>query len=154
MNGIFTAENRWWGCMAVLGLVLCCVLASCRQSSGVPDGASGRALLDAVKAGDNRKAALLLTEGAYTEVRDERGDTPFLYAVRTGNIPVVRVMLTHEIDREARSGSGKGALELALDSGNEAMVHCLIKGGSLRTKLAVTTIRCCSRPCSSGKWTL
>ncbi len=91
MSGIFTAENRRRCCTAALGLVLCCALAACRQPSGVRDGASGQALLDALKAGDNRKATLLLTEGAYTEVRDQRGDTPFLYAVRTGNIPIVRL---------------------------------------------------------------
>ncbi len=129
MNGVFSVENRRQVWAAVLSLAFCCALPSCHQPSGTEDGASGQALLDAVKAGDNGKIELLLTEGAYTEVRDQRGDTPFLYAVRTGNVPVVRMMLAHEVDREARSGSGKGALELALDSGNEAMARCLLKGG-------------------------
>ncbi|MBT8044654.1 MAG: hypothetical protein KJO79_06865, partial [Verrucomicrobiae bacterium] len=59
-------------------LTLLCSFTSCRQVSEIDRGASGQALLDAVKAGDNRKAAVLLTEGVYTEVRDQRGNTPFL----------------------------------------------------------------------------
>ena len=104
-------------------------LTSCRQSAAIENGASGQALLDAVKLGDNQKVSLLLVEGVYTEVRDAQGDTPLLYAVKTGNVQVVRMTLTQGVVQDARSGNGKGVLELALDSGNKDMVICLLKGG-------------------------
>lgn len=112
-----------------LGMLVSICLSSCRESSAIENGASGQALLDAVKLGDNQKVALLLVEGVYTEVRDEQGDTPLLYAVKTGNVQVVRMMLKQDVVQDARSGNGKGALELALDSGNKHMVICLLKGG-------------------------
>jgi len=115
--------------LLLCGLFLCAFLSSCRQGEELADGASGRALLEAVKLGDNQKVALLLEEGAYAEVRDEKGDTPLLYAVKTGNLQVVRMLLKQGVDREARSGNGKGPLELALDSGNKDMVQCLFDGG-------------------------
>ncbi len=109
-------------------LVLACGVA-CKGHKSIDGGASGKALLEAVKLGDNRKVALLLGEGVYTEVRDEKGDTPLLYAVKTGNFQVVRMMLQEDVDREARSGNGRGPLELALDSGNREMVRCLLEYG-------------------------
>lgn len=109
-------------------LVLGCCTA-CKKNEVIDGGASGKALLEAVKLGDNRKVALLLGEGVYTEVYDEKGDTPLLYAVKTGNLQVVRMMLKEDVDRDARSGNGKGPLELALDSGNQEMVRCLLECG-------------------------
>lgn len=109
---------------------LLALLTSCQSTDqSAEKGASGRALLEAVQLGDNRQVALLLAEGAYTEVRDNKGDTPLLYAVKTGNVQCVRMMLKYDVNREARSGSGKGPIELALDSGNQKMILCLIKGG-------------------------
>ncbi|MCP5536604.1 MAG: ankyrin repeat domain-containing protein [Akkermansiaceae bacterium] len=104
-------------------------MSSCRQSPTIENGASGQALLDAVKLGDNHRVALLLQEGAYMEVRDKKGDTPLLYAVKTGNLQVAGMLLKLDVDRHARSGNGRGALELALDSGNKDMVLCLLNGG-------------------------
>jgi len=111
------------------GLLLLGSVSSCKKGEAIDEGASGRALLDAVKVGNNQKAARLLGEGVYTEVRDEHGDTPLLHSVKAGNVQVVRMMLKQGADRDARSGNGKGTLELALDSGNKEMVLCLLKGG-------------------------
>lgn len=121
----------WSGVVSVIGAItLTVLLAACQSTETSEDrGASGSALLEAVKIGDNARVAILLAEGAYTEVRDEKGDTPLLYAVKTGNVQCVRMLLNYDVDRAARSGNGKGPLELALDSGNQPMVHTLIKGG-------------------------
>lgn len=113
----------------VISVLMASCFCSCRQGFSVDEGASGKAFLEAVKMGNNPKAALLLTEGVYTEIRDEKGDSPLLYAVRTGNIPLVRMMLGHGVLKDARSGNGRGALELALDSGNKEMMLCLLEGG-------------------------
>ncbi len=111
-------------------LLVCALMPSCQQGKGSVDrGASGQALLDAVKLGDNRQVAILLSEGAYTEVRDSQGDTPLLYAVKTGNVQCARMLLKYDVNVKARSGSGKGPMELALDSGNQKMFLCLINGG-------------------------
>jgi len=104
-------------------------LSSCRQAESDGTGASGQALLDAVKLGNDQRAALLLEEGVYTEVRDDKGDTPLLYAVKTGNVALVRILLKNGADHEIRSGNGKGPLELALDAGSQEMAVCLLKGG-------------------------
>jgi len=111
-------------------VLLSVILFGCKTKDGSDDAASGKALLEAVKAGDDQRAAVLLTEGVFTEIQDEKGDTPFLYAVKRGRIGLVKVMLEHDVDRKARSGNGKGALEIALDSGNLEMVKCLLKGGT------------------------
>lgn len=105
-------------------------LTGCKPAENDPQGgASGRALLEAVKLGDDQRVAVLLEEGVYTEVRDERGDTPLLYAVKTGNVTVARMLLNHGADHKARSGNGKGLLEIALDSGSEEMAMRLLQSG-------------------------
>lgn len=111
-------------------LLACAVFSSCQEARDAGDrGASGRALLEAVKLGDSRRVAVLLAEGAYTEVRDNKGDTPLLYAVKTGNVQCVRMLLKYDAAKQVRSGNGKGSLELALDSGNQKMFRCLVEGG-------------------------
>lgn len=111
-------------------LLVCALFSSCQDTrEAAASGASGQALLDAVKLGDNRRVAVLLAEGAYTEVRDSKGDTPLLFAVKTGNVQCVRMILKYDVDRAARSGNGKGPMELALDSGNQKMFHSLIEAG-------------------------
>ncbi|MGB1260303.1 MAG: ankyrin repeat domain-containing protein [Akkermansiaceae bacterium] len=104
-------------------------LSSCEKSDLESDSASGQALLDAVMVGNDREAALLLTEGAYTEVRNDNGDTPIIHAVKTGNVPITRMMLQHQVDTDVRSSTGRGLLELSLDSGNEEMALLLLGNG-------------------------
>ncbi|MBK1830722.1 ankyrin repeat domain-containing protein [Verrucomicrobiaceae bacterium R5-34] len=116
--------------LTALGLVVMLAgLSACRQSEVDDSGASGRALLDAVKLGDDSQVANLLEEGVYTEVRDSRGYTPLLYAVKIGNVDLVRVLLKNDAKVDVRSSNGKGPLELALDAGSHDMLQCLLEGG-------------------------
>ncbi|BDS08670.1 hypothetical protein NT6N_37100 [Oceaniferula spumae] len=125
------SSDRSYPLIAALLVVMCLGVSftSCRQAVSDGGGASGRALLDSVKLGDDQGVAVMLEEGVYTEVRDKRGDTPLLFAVKTGNVRIARMLLSHGADHETRSGNGKGPLELALDAGSQEMAVCLLKGG-------------------------
>jgi len=113
----------------VAGALVAACLYSCRQGFSIDEGISGKAFMEAVKMGDGRKAALLIQEGVYTEVRDSKGDTPLLYCVRTGNTRLVEMLLRSGVLKDARTVNGKGALELAVDSGNMEMMSCLLDRG-------------------------
>ena len=110
-------------------MVMVLALSSCKKPVDHGGGVSGRALLDAVKLGQEEQVSYLLAEGVSTEVRDENGETPLLYGVRTGNAKMVELLLEEAADHQTRCASGKGVLELALNTGSQDMAILLLKKG-------------------------
>lgn len=89
-----------------------------------------------------RKVQLLLNQGARLNARDADencpetfGYTPLHLAAAFQNSAIVRLVLSHDVDVEARSADGKTPLICAVKSGKFASVQMLLaKGAKLQTR--------------------
>jgi len=74
--------------------------------------------------------ALLLERGADPDLPDAQGETPLHAAVREGRTEVVRLLVAHVKEINARGPDGKSALTLAREKGDAETVRILTKGGA------------------------
>ena len=71
--------------------------------------------------------ALLLEEGANTELRDDIGRTPLSHAAENGHECIVRMLLERNTDSDSMDESGRTPVNLAAHNGHEAVVELLLR---------------------------
>lgn len=91
---------------------------------------SGRALVDAVAAGETRHVRLLLDVNVHTEQRDAMGHTPLRIAVKNDNPTIAIMLLEAGADPNAKSPDGAGILGVAVAKGDSPVVEKLIAAGA------------------------
>ena len=84
-------------------------------------GEQRTALHEAVDAGVEGSVALLLAAGADVNAADKRGITPFLEAVRRGNLSIASQLLESGADPLAADAKGRTALQLLCNIENELL---------------------------------
>jgi uncharacterized protein len=84
-------------------------------------------VLNGTKAGDRTEwVRFLLAEGAGTNSRDGRGNTPLIIAANRGLRDEVMLLLAYRADVNAVNDSGETALIKAVQARNEAVVKALL----------------------------
>ncbi|XP_042882906.1 adhesion G protein-coupled receptor L2-like isoform X2 [Penaeus japonicus] len=107
-------------------LLLCCVLSSSSASSY-----KGLDLSDAVKVGSLERVSRLLEQGVQVDARDKQGWTPLHNAANSGNEELVRLLLTHGADVNAKDYQyGRTPLHLAVWSGKKREAQSLLIAGA------------------------
>ncbi|MGJ8633341.1 MAG: ankyrin repeat domain-containing protein [Luteolibacter sp.] len=114
------------------------LLASCdspeksamRQLSRAGIQPSGRALVEAVSADDQRTLDWLLAVKVHTEQRDERGFTPLRIAVENESPLTVIKLLEANADPNSSNPDGVDILGAAIAIGDSPMVEKLIEAGA------------------------
>ncbi|KAI5803631.1 hypothetical protein DFH27DRAFT_53933 [Peziza echinospora] len=102
----------------------------------VPDSERSRlsiAIIEASKSGDGEAVKGLLAEGANAESRDpEYGQTPLSWAAEKGQEGVVKLLLEHGVDVEARDMGAyeQSPLSWAAGNGREGVVKLLLEHGA------------------------
>lgn len=70
----------------------------------------------------------LLEQGAQVNARGTSGDTPLIIAARTGNEPLVALLLAHQADATLSNTLGQTALHVAIrDGGIVEQLHALVE---------------------------
>jgi len=87
-------------------------------------------LMMAALRGETEAAAALVARGA--AVRKD-GWTPLHYAATGGSVPIIRMLLDHGAELEARSPNGTTPLMMAAGYGSEEAVDALLAAGADRT---------------------
>jgi ankyrin repeat protein len=122
----------------MLFLAACALMPSCdtpekqnlRELSQAGIRPSGRALVDAVAAGETRHVRLLLDVNVHTEQRDEKGRTPLRIAVENDSPTIALMLLEAGADPNAKSPDGAGILGVAVAKGDSPVVEKLIAAGA------------------------
>ncbi|MGL5020048.1 MAG: ankyrin repeat domain-containing protein, partial [Luteolibacter sp.] len=91
---------------------------------------SGRALLDAVAAGDSRRVGLLLEVGVFTEQQDASGRTPVRIAVENGDLSSAFRLLAARANVNATTADKVSVLGVAVARGETAIVEKLLAAGA------------------------
>jgi len=91
-----------------------------------------RLLLLAAKAGNTDRDVVdyLVGKGANTEVRDEKGDTPLLIAIRQGNHRLARHLVWQGADVNVVAADGRTALAIAEALNEPDLVKMLLQNGA------------------------
>lgn len=74
---------------------------------------------------------LLLENGVNCDERDNCNYTPFLYAVKCGNLKVLQLLLDHGADITAVTDDSRTSLHLAVKHSNTAMIEFLLNKRSI-----------------------
>ncbi len=89
-------------------------------------------LLDAARLGVRKRETVdyLVRHGADLEVRDERGDTPLLIAIRQGNHKLAKHLVNAGADVRVRDANGRTALQIANSLGLGDIAALLERNGA------------------------
>lgn len=119
--------------LAAAGLLVSCDTPqkrAMRELSKAGIEPSGRALLDAVAAGDATKAGWLLDVGVYTEQRDARGRTPVRIAIENKDLASTFKLLDAKANVNATTADQVSILGIAVERGETAVVDKLLSAGA------------------------
>lgn len=91
-----------------------------------------RLLLLAAQTGSTDRDVVdyLVGKGASTEVRDGKGDTPLLIAIRQGNHRLARHLVRQGADVNVVAADGRSALVVAKELNERDMVRLLLQNGA------------------------
>ncbi|KAK5634650.1 hypothetical protein RRF57_010363 [Xylaria bambusicola] len=84
----------------------------------------------ASKVGFTERMQLLVDYGAFIDVQDYHGLSPFLWAVIANQLGATRLLLSRGVDINSTSLEGKSALGLAVNLGHEKMIRLLVEEGA------------------------
>ena len=93
-------------------------------------------MLLAVRFGNEETVKTILDFGAEPTARDIFGSTTLSITTWEGSLSLVKLLLEHEADVDARGDNGVSLLQTAADE-NEDVVRCLIEAGAHFTKFNV-----------------
>ncbi len=75
---------------------------------------SNESLVRTVAAGDSATAALLIQAGIFPDLSMRNGMTPLMIAAAKGHVPVVKLLIAHGANVNARQPNGASVLDIAL----------------------------------------
>jgi ankyrin repeat protein len=119
--------------ISIASMTLIAALALPPAATPVSLGAvdTGEALHAAVRLGDAKEVARLVNAGTPVDARDSLGSTPLLDAAWTGNLEIVRFLLAHGAQVNARHReAGVTPLQYAVLKGSAAVVEALLNAGA------------------------
>lgn len=85
-----------------------------------------RGLFAAVDRGDIKAMQAFMNEGVSIEVVDARGETPFMHAVRVGNLFSVQFLLSQGANSDAVDTEGRSALHIAATLRQPRIVEAVV----------------------------
>lgn len=101
------------------------------------DNSNAKALIEAANGGDIAQVRSLLSAGADSNSRNEKGYTPLMLAAASNYIEIVRLLLDKGADPNLQSVPGYTALMLATAEGHDSIARVLIeRGANVRLKSA------------------
>ena len=92
--------------------------------------ATGLRVLETVEKGDTELLRLLVTAGAYTDQRDDRGYTPLHVAIEKGAVDDAWLLIESGADLEAQDDHKVSPLSMAVVCGEAAIADKLLKEGA------------------------
>lgn len=93
-------------------------------------------LVRAIKAGDWAATHLLLANGADPNLKDERGQTPLMFAASYNHESIVQLLVDNGAEANASSSARQTALSLAAAAGHENIVQQLLHQMNLTGPMA------------------
>lgn len=104
-----------------------CAVASDNQTD------AGKALIQAVAAGDLAGVKQALSQGAPLEARNEQGRTGLILAAHAGALDIAKILVQHGADVNARTTTefGSTVLSFAIEGKNPELAAFLIESGAL-----------------------
>jgi ankyrin repeat protein len=103
---------------------------SLRELSEAGIRPSGRALVDAVTAGETRHVRLLLDVKVHIEQRDANGHTPLRIAVENDRLILAEMLLEAGADPDSKSPDGSSILAATVAKGDSPLVAKLLAAGA------------------------
>ena len=100
-------------------MVTCLLLAT-------STGYSQQTIHDAAKAGNLAAVERHLQQGIAVDARDEKNQTPLMWAASMGHLDVVKLLISEGADMHAMSKTGKTPLMLAVYYGKQDIVNYLV----------------------------
>ncbi|KAA0162206.1 hypothetical protein FNF28_04810 [Cafeteria roenbergensis] len=100
-------------------------------AAAMSEGEAGKALWNAAKAGNVEEATRLLEAGAPVSWADQRFRwSPFAIAALSERLPLMRLLLEHGADLEAKDQSGQTALIMSAANGKADVMALLLEHGA------------------------
>ncbi|KAA0162207.1 hypothetical protein FNF28_04810 [Cafeteria roenbergensis] len=100
-------------------------------AAAMSEGEAGKALWNAAKAGNVEEATRLLEAGAPVSWADQRFRwSPFAIAALSERLPLMRLLLEHGADLEAKDQSGQTALIMSAANGKADVTALLLEHGA------------------------
>lgn len=116
--------------MRLFGSLCLLVLAFFAHAQELKLSPRSKALLSAMQAGDTAKVGKLIDQGLGVNSVLEDGLTPLMWATNVRRAEVVRFLLKHKANPNARTKDGKTALMFAAQSFADDAAFALVQGGA------------------------
>jgi ankyrin repeat protein len=125
---MFNGKPRTAVALAVALVVIMLPVVSCASTSDFE-------FLAAAREGDVNKVESMLADGANVNSTDEEGNNAAFYAMSGENFPMLKVLVEHRINIEARNKDGDTILHIAARKDSLDIVNLLIENkANLRAK--------------------
>lgn len=98
-------------------------------------GASGEALITAIRNGHTEAANLLIGTKLGLLYQDTKGATPLHWAAKGGHSTICQTLLQNGAEKNGRTLTGETALDWAMEGGDERTINLLLKGDKKFTRL-------------------